>query len=211
MRALTSLGVSHQEKDGQSSRKNCFFCGLLHFSCDGKSYDECACRFLSASQSKCILCDLCWRFFFFFLLHSCSSIKELAVEQFFLLHNCMTGASCSLAVMKRPICRVCFQRSKLVCLVLRLTWQIFGPWLIFTQRFILGTQFQFHFEYQVFPALDCKKGCVPAYKTSHVQFEFFIPNEFRYFIFLIRRNQFHVSGKRKESFSSYFYSILCNI
>lgn len=67
MRALTSPGVSHQEKDGQSSWKNVFFCGLLHFSCDGKSYDECACRFLSASQSKCILCDLCWRVFFFFV------------------------------------------------------------------------------------------------------------------------------------------------
>lgn len=210
MRALTSPGVSHQEKDGQSSRKNCFFCGLLHFPVMVKvmmSVRVDSSLLLSPSAS----CVTCVGMFFFFLLHSCSSIKELAVEQFFLLHNCMTGASCSLAVMKRPICRVCFQRSKLVCLVLRLTWQIFGPWLIFTQRFILGTQFQFHFEYQVFPALDCKKGCVPAYKTSHVQFEFFIPNEFRYFIFLIRRNQFHVSGKRKESFSSYFYSILCNI
>lgn len=32
MRALTSSGVSHHEKDGQSFWKNRFFCGLLHFS-----------------------------------------------------------------------------------------------------------------------------------------------------------------------------------
>lgn len=42
-----------------------FFCGLLHFSCDGKSYDECACvcQFFSSSQSKRILCDLGGGFF----------------------------------------------------------------------------------------------------------------------------------------------------
>ena len=114
---------------------------------------------LLSPSASCVTCVGVF-FFFFFFLHGCSSIKELAVEQFFLLHNCMTGASCSLAVMKRPICRVCFQHSKLVCLVLRLTWQIFGPWLIFTQRLILGTQFQFRFEYQVFPVLDCKKKAV---------------------------------------------------
>ena len=150
-------------------------------------------------------------FFFFFLLHGCSSIKELAVEQFFLLHNCMTGASCSLAVMKRPICCVCFQHSKLVCLVLRLTWQIFGPWLIFTQRLILGTQLQFHFEYQVFPALDCKIRLRPSLQNQPFTIRVLYTKWIPLFHFLIQRNQFHVSGKRKESFSLYLYSILCNI
>lgn len=76
MKALTGLGVSQQDKEGQSFlKKNAVFC-------DGACCVECVCQhFKSTSESKHILGDLCGDF-----LHCCSIIKELAVAQSALFH-----------------------------------------------------------------------------------------------------------------------------
>lgn len=108
MRALTSPGVSHREKSGQSCWKNMFFCGLLHFPCDGRVY-------MSILLSFSVQAHPVWPVWGIFL-HSNSLIMTLAVAQLFLFHNCMTGPPCSLAVIIRSIYSICFQHSKWVSL-----------------------------------------------------------------------------------------------
>lgn len=86
MRALTSSGVSHHEKDGQSFWKNRFFCGLLHFSgMVNFMVSVCVCVDSSLVFSPSASWVTCAGDF----LHCCSSIKELAVAQFSLFPLCI--------------------------------------------------------------------------------------------------------------------------
>lgn len=86
MRALTSSGVSHHEKDGQSFWKNRFFCGLLHFSgMVNFMVSVCVCVDSSLVFSPSASWVTCVGDF----LHCCSSIKELAVAQFSLFPLCI--------------------------------------------------------------------------------------------------------------------------
>lgn len=110
MRVLTSLGVSHQEKDGQSFwKKICFSVVYYIFPVMVKVLMS-VCVNSSLVLSPSASCVTCVGFF----LHCCSLIKELAVAQFFLFHNCMTELPCSFAVIIRSIYCVCFQHCKLV-------------------------------------------------------------------------------------------------
>lgn len=104
-----------------------FFCGLLHFFCDGKSYDECVCVCMCDDSPLVLGPSASCVTYVGDFLHCRSLILRLAVAQFSLFHNCMTGPPYSLAVILRSIYYICLQHSKLVSLSASLIYLTAAP------------------------------------------------------------------------------------
>lgn len=150
MRALTSPGVSHQERDGQGCWKICLSVARNIFLWWQKLWWVHVSILVLASAS----CVTCAGEF----LQRCSLINELAATCFSLFHNSMTGPPFSFAVITRSIYCTYFQRSKLISLCLaQIDFTSLEATARLQSRLNHWRSALIHFVYQVFPQPDTLK------------------------------------------------------
>ena len=123
----------------------------------------------------------------------------LAVAQFSLFRNCMTGPPCSFAVIIRTIYSICSQHSKLISLSVSQT-DLTNFGLVAHLHLGLNSwrSVSINLECQVFPIVSCKKAMS---QTSHLPLiiQIFMQCIIHIlFYFLIKHDQFNVRGRWED-------------